>query len=46
MSKHRILGAVKTAPSKADKFNLRYQRNQQKKTMSKRKGGYANELEK
>lgn len=47
MSKPRILGAVRTAPTKADKFNLRYQRNRQKKAMSKRKkGGQSDELEK
>lgn len=40
MSKPRRFGAIKTAPAKADKFNLRYQRNQQKKTVRKQgKGG-------
>lgn len=46
MSKPRILGAVRTAPTKADKFNLRYQRNQQKKVVRKKKGGQSDELEK
>lgn len=47
MSKPGLLGAVKTAPTKADKFNLRYQRNQQKKVVNKRKkGGHSDELEK
>lgn len=47
MSKARLLGAVKPAPSKADKFNLRYQRNQQKKAMrNQKKGGHSDELEK
>ena len=46
MSKPRILGAVRTAPTKADKFNLRYQRNQQKKVVRKKKGGHSDELEK
>ena len=41
MSKARLLGAVKPAPSKADKFNLRYQRKQQKKPVGKRKKGTA-----
>lgn len=39
MSKPRLLGAVRAAPTKADKFNLRYQRNQQKKVVRKKKGG-------
>lgn len=39
MSKPRLLGAVRTAPTKADKFNLRYHRNQQKKVVRKKKGG-------
>lgn len=41
MSKPRLLGAVKTAPTKADKFNLRYRRKQQKKPVGKRKKGTA-----
>lgn len=36
MSKPRLLGAIKTAPAKADKFNLRYQRKQQKKAERKK----------
>lgn len=41
MGKPRLLGAVRTAPTKADKFNLRYQRKQQKKPVGKRKKGTA-----
>ena len=36
MGKPRLLGAVRTAPTKADKFNLRYQRKQQKKPVGKK----------
>ena len=46
MGKPRLLGAMKSAPTKADKFNLRYQRNQQKKVVRKKKGGSSDELEK
>lgn len=41
MSKPRFLGAVKTAPSKADKFNLCFQRKLQKKAGGKGKKGKA-----
>ena len=41
MSKPRLLGAVRTAPTKVDKFNLRYQRNQKKQPQGKRKKGAA-----
>ena len=41
MSKPRLLGAVRTAPTKADKFNLRFQRKLQKKAGGKGKKGKA-----
>ena len=37
MGKPRLLGAVRTAPTKADKFNLRYQRKMNPKAKSRKK---------
>jgi len=46
MSKPRLLGAIKTAPTKADKFNLRWCNQQKKAVRKQKKGGHSDELEK